>query len=122
MRIVCWDEFKNQSKTSAQDPSYVPTTTTEVVADKQSDIKKPSLYKVMLHNDDYTPMDFVVMVLETFFSKDRPAANEIMMAVHTKGAAACGVYTFEIAETKVASVLECAREHEHPLQCTLEKV
>ncbi|MGM0423012.1 MAG: ATP-dependent Clp protease adapter ClpS [Pseudomonadota bacterium] len=83
--------------------------------------KKPSMYKVLLLNDDFTPMDFVVHILERFFGKNRQEATEIMMNVHRKGVGVCGVFTYEVAETKVAQVLDCARQHEHPLQCTLEK-
>jgi ATP-dependent Clp protease adaptor protein ClpS len=83
--------------------------------------KKPSLYKVMLLNDDYTPMEFVMLVLEQFFSKSREDAYSIMMHVHQKGVGVCGVYTFEVAETKVTQVMDAAREAGHPLQCTLEK-
>lgn len=83
--------------------------------------KKPSLYKVLLLNDDYTPMDFVVLVLERFFGKNEIEATEIMLSVHKKGVGLCGVYTFEVAETKVAQVMTFARLHQHPLQCTLEK-
>lgn len=83
--------------------------------------KKPSMYKVLLLNDDFTPMDFVVHILERFFGKNRQEATEIMMNVHRKGVGVCGVFTYEVAETKVAQVLDCARQQEHPLQCTLEK-
>lgn len=83
--------------------------------------KKPSLYKVLLLNDDFTPMDFVVLVLERFFNKDTQQATEIMMSVHRTGVGLCGIYTYEIAETKVAQVLTFSREHQHPLQCTMEK-
>lgn len=83
--------------------------------------KKPSLYRVLLLNDDYTPMEFVVHVLERFFGKSREAATEIMLHVHHRGVGVCGVYTFEVAETKVAQVIEFARRHQHPLQCTMEK-
>jgi ATP-dependent Clp protease adaptor protein ClpS len=83
--------------------------------------KKPSLYKVLLLNDDYTPMEFVVYVLERFFSKNRDEATRIMLHVHQNGVGLCGVFTFEVAETKVAQVLDLARRHEHPLQCTMEK-
>ena len=93
-----------------------------VVTERRAEVRSPSLYKVLLHNDDFTPMDFVVMVLETYFGKDRNAATEVMLAVHHKGVGICGVYPFEIAETKVSLVMECARENEHPLQCTMEKV
>ena len=83
--------------------------------------KKPSLYKVLMLNDDYTPMEFVVHVLERFFSKTRDEATNIMLDVHQKGAGVCGVFSFEIAETKVVQVMDCARENQHPLQCTIEK-
>lgn len=94
---------------------------TGVITENQVKVKPPSLYRVLLLNDDYTPMDFVVLVLEKFFNKDHDAATEIMLAVHNKGAGVCGVYPYEVAETKVAHVTEFAREHEHPLQCTMEK-
>ena len=83
--------------------------------------KKPSLYKVLLLNDDYTPMEFVVHVLERFFAKQHEEAVEIMLHVHQRGVGICGVYTFEVAETKVTQVIELARRHQHPLQCTMEK-
>jgi ATP-dependent Clp protease adaptor protein ClpS len=83
--------------------------------------KRPSLYKVLLLNDDYTPMDFVVHVLERFFNKTSDEASRIMMHVHQKGVGVCGVYTYEVAETKVAQVMNFARQHQHPLQCTMEK-
>src|SRR4029077_3080488 len=83
--------------------------------------RKPSLYRVLLLNDDFTPMDFVVHVLERFFSKNRQEATEIMLHVHRKGVGVCGTYTYEVAETKVTTVMEYARRNEHPLQCTMEK-
>ncbi|MBC7769063.1 MAG: ATP-dependent Clp protease adapter ClpS [Phycisphaerales bacterium] len=83
--------------------------------------KKPSLYRVLLLNDDYTPMEFVVYVLERFFQKNREEATTIMLHVHQNGVGLCGVFTYEVAETKVAQVLDLARRHEHPLQCTMEK-
>ncbi len=83
--------------------------------------KKPSLYKVLLLNDDYTPMEFVIHVLERFFGKSRDEATRIMLHVHQKGVGVCGVYTFEVAETKVTQVMDFARQHQHPLQCTMEK-
>ncbi|MEM7679686.1 MAG: ATP-dependent Clp protease adapter ClpS [Pseudomonadota bacterium] len=83
--------------------------------------KKPSMYKVLLLNDDYTPMEFVVHILERFFSKNRQEATDVMMHVHRRGVGLCGVYTFEIAETKVAQVMDFARANEQPLQCTMEK-
>ena len=83
--------------------------------------KKPSLYKVLLLNDDYTPMEFVVHILEKFFAKNREDAVEVMLHVHRHGVGICGVFTFEVAETKVAQVIEFSRRHQHPLQCTMEK-
>jgi ATP-dependent Clp protease adaptor protein ClpS len=83
--------------------------------------KKPSLYKVLLLNDDYTPMEFVIHVLERFFSKGREDATKIMLHVHQKGVGVCGVYTYEVAETKVTQVMDLAKEHQHPLQCRMEK-
>ena len=83
--------------------------------------KKPSLYRVLLLNDDYTPMEFVVFILERFFNRSREQATRIMLHVHQKGVGLCGVYTYEVAETKVAQVLDLAKRHEHPLQCVMEK-
>lgn len=83
--------------------------------------KRPPLYKVMILNDDYTPMEFVVMILERFFSMTHAESFDLMLTVHKKGLAVVGVYSHEIAETKVSQVLEMARAHEHPLQCTMEK-
>lgn len=83
--------------------------------------KKPSMYKVLLLNDDFTPMEFVIHVLERFFHKSREEASKIMMHVHSRGVGIAGVYTYEVAETKVDQVMVLARKHEHPLQCTLEK-
>ncbi len=82
---------------------------------------KPPLYKVMLLNDDYTPMEFVVHVLERFFGMNHAQAFELMLTVHKKGLAVVGVFSFEVAETKVAQVMDFARRHQHPLQCTMEK-
>jgi len=83
--------------------------------------KKPSMYKVLLLNDDFTPMEFVVHILEKFFSKSRQESTDIMLQVHRRGVGVCGVYTYEVAETKVAQVMDFARANEQPLQCTMEK-
>ena len=83
--------------------------------------KKPPLYKVLLLNDDYTPMDFVVHVLQQYFNKDREEATRIMLTVHYHGVGVCGVYPYEIAETKVEQVMQLARSHGHPLQCVMER-
>ena len=92
-----------------------------IVTRTRTKTQKPPLYKVLLLNDDYTPMEFVVHVLERFFGLTHAQAFEIMMTVHRKGLAVVGVFTFEIAETKVAQVMDFARRHQHPLQCTMEK-
>ncbi len=84
--------------------------------------KKPSMYRVILMNDDYTPMEFVVQVLMGIFQKNQEEAYWIMMSVHKNGLGVCGIYTFEIAETKVAQVMDAAKRSQHPLQCTLEKM
>ena len=83
--------------------------------------KKPAMYKVLMLNDDYTPMEFVVHVLERVFAKNREEATRVMLHVHQKGVGICGVYTYEVAETKVTQTMDFARKHQHPLQCTLEK-
>lgn len=90
-------------------------------AEASPKLKRPPLYRVILINDDYTPMEFVVEVLQKIFSLDRSTATRIMLEVHTKGKGVCGVYTFEIAETKVAQVTGLAQQHQHPLLCTMEE-
>lgn len=92
-----------------------------VITKTKPKTKKPSMYKVLMLNDDYTPMDFVVHVLQKFFRKPEPEALRIMLQVHQQGIGVCGVFSFEIAESKVHQVVDYARKHEHPLQCTLEK-
>ncbi len=94
---------------------------TAVITRTKTKTKKPSLYRVLLLNDDYTPMEFVIHVLERFFRKDREAATRIMLHVHNHGVGECGVFTFEVAETKVTQVMDFARQHQHPLQCVMEK-
>ena len=94
---------------------------TAVISKTKPQTKRPSLYRVLILNDDYTPMEFVVHVLERFFNKDHEAATRIMLHVHHHGIGECGVYTYEVAETKVTQVMDFARQHQHPLQCTLEK-
>ena len=94
---------------------------TGIVTKTKPKTKKPSLYRVLLLNDDYTPMEFVVYILERFFNKGRDEATQIMLHVHQKGVGICGVFTYEVAETKVTQVMNFARQHQHPLQCTMEK-
>jgi ATP-dependent Clp protease adaptor protein ClpS len=94
---------------------------TAVITKTKPQTKKPSMYRVLILNDDYTPMEFVVHVLERFFGKDHEAATRIMLHVHHHGLGECGVYTYEVAETKVTQVMDFARKHQHPLQCVMEK-
>jgi len=94
---------------------------TAVITRVKQQTKRPNLYRVMLLNDDYTPMEFVVLVLERFFNKDREDATRIMLHVHQHGVGECGVYTYEVAETKVTQVMDFSRKQQHPLQCVMEK-
>ncbi|NVJ98412.1 MAG: ATP-dependent Clp protease adapter ClpS [Alphaproteobacteria bacterium] len=94
---------------------------TGVLTRSDAKTKKPSMYKVLLLNDDFTPMEFVVHILQRFFRMTMEEATEVMLHVHQKGVGVCGVFTYEVAETKVNQVLSFARQNEHPLQCTLEK-
>jgi ATP-dependent Clp protease adaptor protein ClpS len=94
---------------------------TAVITKTRPQTKRPNLYRVLLLNDDYTPMEFVVHVLERFFNKDHETAHRIMMHVHQHGIGECGVFTYEVAETKVTQVMDFARKHQHPLQCIMEK-
>ena len=96
-------------------------TGTGTITRTRTKTKKPSMYKVLLLNDDYTPMEFVVHVLQRFFSKNAEDATKIMLHVHQNGVGICGVFTYEVAETKVSQVMDLARQHDHPLQCTMEK-
>jgi ATP-dependent Clp protease adaptor protein ClpS len=91
------------------------------VEEARPKLKEPPLYRVVLLNDDYTPMEFVVDILETIFGMERTRATQVMLEVHTKGKGICGVYNFEIAETKVAQVMGVAKQHQHPLLCTMEE-
>ncbi|PWW03660.1 ATP-dependent Clp protease adaptor protein ClpS [Hoeflea marina] len=98
-----------------------PDRGTQVITRVKPEVKRPSLYRVLLLNDDYTPMEFVIHILENFFQKDREQATRIMLHVHNHGVGECGVFTYEVAETKVTQVMDFAREHHHPLQCVMEK-
>ncbi len=93
-----------------------------LVEEAKPKLKRPPLFQVVLLNDDFTPMEFVVDVLERIFSMDRTTATRVMLEVHTRGKGVCGVFTFEIAETKVAQVTTYSRQHQHPLLCTMEEV
>ena len=92
-----------------------------VVVQARPTTRKPAMNKVLMLNDDYTPMEFVVHVLERFFQKNREEATRIMLHVHRRGVGVCGVFTYEVAETKVTQVMDLARQNQHPLQCTIEK-
>jgi ATP-dependent Clp protease adaptor protein ClpS len=102
---------------SEKQPQYLEG---PVVQEAKPKLQKPPLYKVLLLNDDYTPMEFVVIILQRFFYKSREEATRIMLHVHQKGLGICGVFTREVAETKVRQVLNFSNEHKHPLKCTLE--
>ncbi len=91
-----------------------------VVQESKPKLKRPRLYKVILLNDDYTPMEFVVVLLERIFNKPRETAVQIMLHVHQKGMGVCGIYPRDVAESKVKQVMDFARDHQHPLQCTME--
>ena len=94
---------------------------TAVVTQTKTKTQKPSMYRVLILNDDYTPMEFVVSILQAFFNKDPQEAMQIMLQVHHNGVGECGVFTYEIAETKVSQVMDHARKNQHPLQCIMEK-
>jgi ATP-dependent Clp protease adaptor protein ClpS len=98
-----------------------PDEQTGILLKTRPKTKKPAMYKVLILNDDYTPMEFVVHVIEKFFNKNRQEATDIMLHVHRRGVGVCGIFTYEIAETKVALVMDFARQNEQPLQCTMEK-
>ena len=102
------------------DQKQIQRTGDVAVDEVKPKLKKPTLYRVILVNDDYTPMEFVVLVLQRFFRKGREEAVQIMLNVHTRGSGVCGVFTAEIAETKVRQVLSFSRDNKHPLQCTME--
>ena len=113
MRPIASREPKRGGETPGAGAAVITRTRTQT--------KRPNMYRVLLLNDDYTPMEFVVHVLERFFNKDREAATRIMLHVHHHGIGECGVFTYEIAETKVTQVMDFARKHQHPLQCVMEK-
>lgn len=111
--------YRTAAMAGQKDKTLGPDTGT--LTDTKPKVKKPPLFKVLLLNDDFTPMDFVVHVLQKFFRMSLQDATKVMLAVHQKGIGVCGIYTYEIAETKVRAVLAYAKTHQHPLQCTLEE-
>ena len=112
---------KSLTKMSRNNRSEDDDVTGGVLLEKKEKTEKPSLYRVLMLNDDYTPMEFVVLVLQRFFGHNHEAAQQIMLHVHQRGVGICGVYTFEIAEAKASQVMNFARQNEHPLQLQLEK-
>jgi ATP-dependent Clp protease adaptor protein ClpS len=120
------EELQLKSMTGQDKPPNIPRRIdddgeTGVVTKIRVRTKKPSMYKVLMLNDDYTPMEFVIYVLQNFFALPEEQAAQIMLHVHQRGVGVCGVYTYDIAETKVNQVMDLARENQHPLQCTIEK-
>lgn len=113
--------MSDEDKKNNNDQDNGPGTGTGLLTRPESKTKKPSLYKVLMLNDDYTPMEFVVHVLQRFFRMTVEEATEVMLHVHNRGVGVCGVFTYEVAETKVNQVMTYARQHEQPLQCTMEK-
>ena len=109
------------SNSNRRPPEFDDDLGTSVVTRTRPKAKRPALYRVLLLNDDYTPMEFVIVVLERFFQKGREEATQIMLHVHQHGVGECGTYTYEVAETKVTQVMDFARKHQHPLQCVMEK-
>ena len=102
-----------------QDPGHREET--DLVVKTQPKTQRPPMYKVLLLNDDFTPMEFVVHVLQRFFKMSIEDATRVMLHVHQRGVGVCGIFTYEVAETKVSQVMDFAKQHQHPLQCTLEK-
>jgi len=120
-----FDEATASSPVAAKDPRQGgeggPGSGTAVITRPKTQVRHPNMYRVLLLNDDYTPMDFVVSVLKKYFNKGPDEATRIMLHVHQHGVGECGIYTYEIAETKVTQVMDHARKHQHPLQCIMEK-
>ncbi len=110
--------------TGAREPkrgTETPGSGAAVITRTRTQTKRPSMYRVLLLNDDYTPMEFVISILQAFFNKDAQEATQIMLQVHHNGVGECGIFTYEIAETKVSQVMDHARKNQHPLQCIMEK-
>jgi len=111
----------SESEADFPDEEFGPHDSDVAVQEASPKLKRPPLYRVLLINDDYTPMEFVVQVLETVFQMERDQATRVMLEVHTKGKGICGVFSYEIAETKVAQVTQIAQQQQHPLLCTMEE-
>lgn len=113
--------LKMQGDDGFDDDEGFGNTGTDVIAKTKPKVKKPSLYRVLLLNDDFTPMEFVVDVLARFFQMNLESATKVMLHVHQNGVGECGVFTYEVAETKVTQVMDHAKKNQHPLQCVMEK-
>jgi ATP-dependent Clp protease adaptor protein ClpS len=120
-RQALWQPLRAANNGSGDDDNGDLGRGTSTVTRTKPKTKKPSMYRVLLLNDDYSPMEFVVHVLERFFHKNAAEATRIMLHVHQNGVGECGVYTYEVAETKVVQVMDLAKQHQHPLQCVMEK-
>lgn len=129
MTMLCANELICRAGPHEQGPPSPPDRGQDGDRDRQNGLllktrpktKKPSLYKVLILNDDYTPMEFVVHILERFFNKNKQEATDIMLHIHRRGVGLCGIFTYEVAETKVNQVMDFARANEQPLQCTMER-
>ena len=119
--ILQWVDMTEQIKPPSTPRRSDDDGDTGVAVKTRTRTKKPSMYKVLMLNDDYTPMEFVVYVLQRYFTMPHERATQIMLHVHQRGVGVCGVYTYEVAETKVSQVMDLAHENQHPLQCTIEK-
>ncbi len=119
---ICNSNSGNDSDNNQFDVNKKNISDTATLARDSSKLKKPSMYKVLLLNDDYTPMEFVVSVLQSFFKKNIEEATEIMLHVHQRGVGICGIYAYEIAETKATQVMDLAKKEQHPLQCQIDRV
>ena len=115
------DDTNDENNGEQDNGGVMPDRQTGLLLKPRPKTRKPNMYKVLLLNDDFTPMDFVVHILDSFFNMYRQEGTDIMLHVHRRGVGVCGVYTYEIAETKVAQVMDFARANEQPLQCTMEK-
>lgn len=102
--------------------SYDPNLTTDESQQTKKNTQEPCLYKVIMHNDDYTPMAFVVSILQIVFQKNEQESTELMLEIHTKGSGVCGIYPYEVAHTKVVQIEQLAEQNEHPLRCTMEEI
>jgi ATP-dependent Clp protease adaptor protein ClpS len=121
MFAPAWPQLMGAAKDPQKGGEGGPGSGTAVITRSKTQTRRPSMYRVLLLNDDYTPMEFVISVLKKYFNKGPEEATRIMLHVHQHGVGECGVFTYEVAETKVTQVMDYARKHQHPLQCIMEK-